>query len=190
MTDRVDLERARALFEGEALGWIVERLRARLERRQPLDARIRLTHPTAEQREALDRLLGRRPTPTSAASISVDPSEVGRVIERAGIAHDLRALVEALGGPVTDRVGEAEAERARWRNAHRLLRSGVVETKPELAAWVDSVEASGLLKRLTLDPEAAEALTGRAVRILGRLPAAGVPLGTARGDGARRQPCP
>jgi uncharacterized protein (TIGR02679 family) len=176
MTDSVDLGRARALFDGEPLGWIVERLRARMERGQPLGARIRLTHPTPAQREAVDRLLGRRPAAGPPTSISVDPTELVRVIERAGIAPDLRALVEALEGPVADRIAEAEAERARWQDAHRLLRSGVVDTKPELADWVDSVEASGLIRRLARDAEAAGALAERAARVLDRLPAGGVPL--------------
>src|SRR5690606_27591126 len=124
----VDLERARTLFGDDALGWIVDRLQTRLERGQRLDARLRLDEPTKRQREALLRLLGRRPT--TARSISVDPAELAAVLARAGIAPDLRTLIEALRGPVADRRAAAAAEQARWDGAFRRLRERAAAIDP------------------------------------------------------------
>lgn len=176
----VDLERARALFGDDDLGWIVERLVARLERGHSLDGRLRLDRPTESQREALARLLGRRPSPSGPAStvrsISVGLEELARVLERAGIAPDLRGLVEALRGRVIDRTEAAAAERAGWEAAHRRLRSVATALDPRLGLWVDDLEAGGMLRRLAKGIDDAERLGREAVAVLEQLPAAGMPL--------------
>lgn len=180
MNATVDLERARALFGDDDLGWIVERLSMRLERGRPLDGRLRLDRPTENQREALARLLGRRPAPSgsvsSARSIGVGLDELARVLERARIAPDLRCLVEALCGRVVDRAGAAAAERAGWDTAHRRLRSAAIAFDPRMGRWVDDLEAGGVLRRLADGITDAERLGREAVAVLERLPAAGVPL--------------
>lgn len=206
MTGSVDLERARALFDDDALRWIVDRLQARLEYGRPLDARLRLAAPTDAQREALLRLTGKRPAgprmprgqPASTSradqsraaqpdgsthrqgssprSISIDASELTVILSRAGIAPDLRALVEALRGPIRDRKAARAAEGARWAAAHRGLRRDAAALDPRLAQWSDDLEETGLLRRLAVDPEAANQLTEHALAVLRRLPADGVPL--------------
>lgn len=170
----VDLARAREIFEDEALRWIVDRLRARLELGRPLDARLRLDEPSDRQREATLKLLGR--PPTTARSISLDPTELATVLAEAGIAPDLRTLVEALDGPVVDRKAAAAAEQGAWDAVHRRLRQSAASLDQRLAGWVDELESIGLLRRLAGDVDAADRLARRAVAVLQRLPADGVPL--------------
>jgi uncharacterized protein (TIGR02679 family) len=169
----VDRSRAREVF-GPELAWIVDRLQARLERGRPLAGRLRLDAPTDAQRDALERLVGRRPT--AAHSISVEVADLRRILARAGIADDLGALVEALRGSVVDRTAAAAAERQRWTAVHERLRAEAAELHPALGGWADELAATGLLRRLAGDPDTAAELGGQAVAVLARLPAGGVAL--------------
>jgi uncharacterized protein (TIGR02679 family) len=169
-----DHDRAQAVFGDDQLGWIVDRLRVRLERGRDLDGRLTLTDPTPGQREALDRLLGRRPS--RGASIGVDTSELAAVVAHAGLAADLRQLVEAVHGPVRDRVEEEQAERAAWAATATAVRARAAQTDAALDAWVGDLVASGLLRRLGGDPDAALHLGEAAVAVVARLPANGTPL--------------
>lgn len=169
----VDRDRAGELF-GPDLAWILDRLEARLESGRPLDGRLRLADPTESQRDALERLMGRRPS--VARSVSVEVADVERVLARAGIADDLPGLVEALRGPVADRAAATAAEQQRWRAVHERLRADATAVHPALAGWADELAATGLLRRLSDDADAAAELGGQALAVLGRLPAAGVPL--------------
>lgn len=170
----VDRERARDLFADEELAWLIDRLRTRLERRRPLEGRLRLDAPTEGQRDALERLVGRRPR--TARSISVEVAELAEVLRRAGIADELGELVEAVGGPLVDRVARAEEERQRWEAVHRSLRAAASDLDPSLVGWAEELEGSGLLRRLARTPEVAEALTDQVLRVLAALPGDGVPL--------------
>ncbi|GGI09397.1 TIGR02679 family protein [Egicoccus halophilus] len=169
----VDRGRAVALF-GEELTWIVDRLQARLERGQPLHGRLRLAHPTDAQREAVERLTGRRPT--TAGSVSVEVADLERILAHAGIAPDLRSLVETLRGPVLDRPAAAAAEQRRWRLVHDRLRTDAEDVDPTLVAWADELATTGLLRRLAGDAEVAAQLGDQALEVLRRLPADAVPL--------------
>ena len=179
----VDRRRAAALF-GEELSWIVDRLEARIERGQRLHGRLRLDGPSDAQRDAVERLTGRRPT--TARSISVEVAELERIVARAGIAQDLGALIEALRGPVVDRAAAAAAEQQRWTAVHERLRADAAQLHPTLATWADELAATGLLRRLAGDADAAADLGQQALVALGRLPADAVPLSqlaaTALGD--------
>ena len=169
----VDLRRAAALFDAD-LAWVVDRLQARLERGQPLPGRLRLNAPTGAQRDAVERLTGRRPT--TAGSIGIEVAELERVIANAGIASDLRSLIESLRGPVVDRTALAAAEQQRWTAVHERLRADATQLDPALATWVDELAATGLLRRLVGDPAAAADLGQQALLVLSRLPADAVPL--------------
>jgi uncharacterized protein (TIGR02679 family) len=169
----VDRARAQALF-GEGSAWIVDRVQACLERGRPLPGRLRLTAPTDAQRDALERLTGRRPT--AADSISVEVAELERILHRAGIADDLGALVVALRGPVVDRAAAAAAEQQRWTEVHEALRAEAEQVHASLAVWADELAATGLLRRLAVDPDTASRLTGQALAVLRRLPTDAVPL--------------
>jgi uncharacterized protein (TIGR02679 family) len=170
----VDLDRARALFDDGELGWIVDRLRARLEGGQQLEGRLRLADPTDAERDALERLLGRRPQ--QARSISVEVAELERTVVRAGIAPDLVRLVVALRGPIVDRAAAAADERQRWVAVHDGLRAEVGRIDPAMSGWVDDLERTGLVRRLAGDPTSAAALLEEVVHVLRDLPARGVRL--------------
>jgi uncharacterized protein (TIGR02679 family) len=170
----VDLDRARALFADGELGWIVDRLRARLEGGQQPAGRLRLADPTDAQRDAIERLLGRRPQ--HARSISIEVAELERTLVRAGIAPDLTSLVAALGGPIVDRATAAAAERQGWTEVHEHLRADVEGLDPALGRWVDDLERTGLVRRLAGDPASATPLLEEVTRVLGHLPASGVRL--------------
>lgn len=142
---KVDRARAAAVFEPD-LDWLLDRLEQRLAHGRGLSGRVQLTAPSPEQRNAVERLLGRRPT--SGRSLSIDLDEVARVLARAGIAGDLADLVTALRGPITDRVVAAEHERLRWENLHRRVRAQAVAIAPQLGLWADDLAAQGLLRRL------------------------------------------
>jgi uncharacterized protein (TIGR02679 family) len=135
---------------------------------------LRLDAPTGAQRDALERLVARRPT--AARSISLEVAELERILARAGIADDLVALVESLRGPVVDRAAAAAAERQRWTAVHERLRTTSVAVEPALAGWVDELAATGLLRRLAGDPDTAAELGEQAVAVLARLPAGGIAL--------------
>lgn len=169
----VDRDRAGELF-GPDLAWILDRLQVRLERGRPLDGRLRLADPSESQRDALERLMGRRPS--AARSISVEVADLARILARAGIVDDLPALVEALRGPVVDRAAATAAEQQRWGVVHERLRADATDVHPTLSGWADELAATGLLRRLSGDADAAAELGGQALAVLGRLPAAGVPL--------------
>jgi uncharacterized protein (TIGR02679 family) len=169
----VDRRRADALF-GAELAWVIDRLQARLEHGQPLPGRLRLNGPTDPQRDAVERLTGRRPN--IAGSIGIEVAELERIIAHAGIAPDLRSLIEALRGPVVDRTARAAAEQQRWTVVHERLRADATQLDPALATWADELAATGLLRRLAGDPDTAADLGQQALLVLGRLPADAVPL--------------
>jgi uncharacterized protein (TIGR02679 family) len=169
----VDRGRAAQLF-GDDLAWIIDRVQARLERGRSLPGRLRLDAPTNEQRDALERLVGRRPT--TSRSISIEVAELERIVVHAGIAPGLGELVVALRGPVVDRAAVAAADRRRWAAVHEQLRTDAVVVQPALAGWVEELAATGLLRRLSGDADTAVELGRQALAVLGRLPADGVPL--------------
>ena len=169
----VDRPRAAALF-GAELAWIVDRLHTRLSRGQAPPVRLRLAEPTEAERDALERLTGRRPA--AAGSISIEVATLERIVATAGIAPDLRSLVEALRGPVVDQAALAAAEQQRWAQLYDQLRADAAELHPALEAWAEDLAGSGLLRRLAGDPAGAVELGRQALTVLGRLPAEAVPL--------------
>lgn len=168
----VDVGRARELFAAAQLGWLIDRLRRRLQRDEPLAGRLRLDDPTDEQRDALERLTGRRPRP--GGSISIEVADLAAVLADAGIADDLVALVEAVSGPLEDIRGRAAREQAAWDAVHQQLRERAADIDPALADWAEEVAGSGWLRRSAATPGAARRLTADVVRILEVLPAAGI----------------
>ncbi len=159
---------------GDDLAWIVDRVQARLERGRALPGRLRLDAPTDAQRDALERLTGRRPT--TANSISVEVAELERILHRAGIADDLGALIEVLRGPVVDRAAVTAAEQGRWAAMHDQVRTDAQRVHASLAVWTDGLVATGLLRRLAGDADTAAELSDQALAVLRRLPADAVPL--------------
>lgn len=169
----VDRARARELFGGDELGWVIGRLRRRLERREPLEGRLRLDAPTEAQRDAVESLTGRRPG--ASRSISIEVADLLAVVRHAGIADDLPTLVEAVSGPVDDLVARADRERTGWQEVTAAVRAAAAEIDGHLLAWVDDLESSGLLRRFAPSPELGRALAGDALQVLAALPGGGRP---------------
>jgi uncharacterized protein (TIGR02679 family) len=170
-----DHERLRRLLGDEQLGWLVERIRRRLSRGEPLTGVVTLGGATTAQRAAVQRLLGRPPRPGT--SLTVPLPAIDAVLRRSGACSEgLAAAIIALAGQVVDTVAaNVEAESA-WRAALEPLAEAVME-HPALAGWHQRVLATGLMRRLAGSAEVAASLVADLVAVLRRLPAPGRPLG-------------
>lgn len=173
-----DTDRARALLHQPELAWIVERCRGRLARGQPLTGTATLADATAGERDALDRLLGRRPT--TGTSLQVDLGRLEEVLRRAGIAGSLEDAVLAVTGPITDIAAAREAEAARWVQLYDELDRRAESVA--VAAFVEELRATGLLRRLADDADHAGRLADATLRVLAVLPADGVTLARFAAD--------
>jgi uncharacterized protein (TIGR02679 family) len=170
----LDLERLRRLLGGDDLRWLIDRIRARLERGLPIEGIVALDPATEAERRAVARLLGR--PAGRGASLHIPLAAVDTVVRRGGLAPDLAAAVEAIGGPIIDQTAAREAAETAWAAALAPAEQAA-ERRPALAPWVDWLRGTGLLRRLAGgDPEAARRLSLQAVTVLDRLPAGGQPL--------------
>lgn len=164
----VDEARLRRLLGGADLAWLVERVRRRLERGQPLTGAVSLTTPTPAERAAAERLLGRAPGAGRALTVRLDA--VDAVLVRSGISPEgLTAAVTTLTGPVVPLEEVRESEDQDWREAYAHL-TLLAEDLPHHAAWAVRVRDDGLVRRLARTPAAARLLLEQAVRVLRELP--------------------
>ncbi|MGH2930447.1 MAG: TIGR02679 family protein, partial [Solirubrobacteraceae bacterium] len=76
--EHIDHERLSRLLGTPELEWILDRARRRMERGEPLDAKVTLSSATAGQRDAVARLLGR--PPRIARGLSVPLGEVDALL--------------------------------------------------------------------------------------------------------------
>lgn len=180
--DRAALDRLLAVPE---MAWLVERVRSRVLAAQgePLTGVVRLDEPSAEQRAAAVRLVGRPKRPGTA--LRVDLAVVEQILRRgpwpAGLAH----AVQALSGPVVDRRAERAREAADWDRARHGM-AAATERFPGLGAWWDAWCADGGLKKAaraealrtsrTPSPAVAAELVRGVADVLAALPASGEPL--------------
>ncbi len=171
----VDEKRLRKTLGAPELAWLLDRLRRRYERGQGgVNGVLRLLNPSPRQREASDRLLGRRPG--AGGSISVQIDQLEHIVMTSGMAPSLRQAVGALGGPLVDRRSAARRERAAWESLFDRFRPAV-QTREAVARWYEQVREQGVLRRLSGgDVERAAVLLEQAVRVVTRLPAGGVTL--------------
>lgn len=158
--------RLQRLLGGEHLAELRRRLRRHFERASPGQAcdAFRVAGLTQEEHAALASLTGRPPRFTG--SLQIDVPAVDLALRQAGIAVSLHAALESLDGPI---VNAAAARAVRER-----LWAGVIEgcRHPELANYLRSPAAVGLLKRLSgNDAAAAAGLCSQAEAVLRRLPA-------------------
>ena len=168
----VDVERLRRLLGGADTAWLVERLRRRLQRGQELTGTVIRQPASDAERIAAARLLGRPLRP--GRSVSVTLAELEAVLRRAGAAPDLRAAVEAVGGPIADDVAAASARESSW--ARVLDDAGEWAADLGLGGWVEHLRTTGLLRRLAGgDPVAGADLLERSRRVIVILPAGGAP---------------
>lgn len=168
-----DPERLQRLLGGPGLAWLVERVRHRMERGQPLTGRLVLQAPAPDQRAAVAHLLGN--VPGTGQQLSVDLEAVDAVLRRSGASPGgLPAAVVALRGEVIDLTSAATDAKAAWEKAFSPLDG---DPRAELAAWRMGLRSSGLVRRLAGSPHAAYELLAKAARVLAALPASGEPRG-------------
>jgi uncharacterized protein (TIGR02679 family) len=171
----VDRDRLERLLGGEDLRWLVERVRWRLERGRGLDGSVTLADARPEQRIAVHRLLGRRPSPGSAVVVSLPALD--EMLRRSGASPGgLADAVVALTGEVIDLPAATAAVAAAWEQAASPL-ADVVAARPELASWLQRLVSTGQLRRLARSPDAAASLCCQLAAAISRWPAGGVPLG-------------
>jgi uncharacterized protein (TIGR02679 family) len=150
-------------------------VRRRLERGEPIAGTITLSRATPAQRDAVARLLGRRPR--DGATVSVRLEEVDALLRRSGVHADgLAAGVVALTGPVRERAAVAAEADAAWAVAFASLDAAVAE-RPELRAWAAALRSTGTVRRIARDPVTAGELLGKLATVLAALPAEPEPVG-------------
>ena len=179
---RATLER---LLADPGLGWLLARVRARVltANGEPLHGVVVLARPTAAQREAAVRLLG-RPARTG-SSLRIDLADVELLLRRGPWPAGLADAVQTLGGPVLDRSAERAREAAVWAHAHTGL-TGPSRRFSNLSDWWAGWCAAGGLKRAAQaeakrtgsepGPAVGAHLVAGLVAVLDALPASGEPL--------------
>ncbi|MEU6261414.1 TIGR02679 family protein [Streptomyces sp. NPDC047043] len=166
---RIDLDRLGRLLGDPGLAWLVERVRRRMERDEPLTGPVTLADPTTTERAAAERLLGR--APRAGRSLSVRLDAVDAVLRRSGISPEgLAPAITALTGPVARLADVREQEANAWQEAYAPLAT-LSRLRPELAEWADQLRKDGLVRRLARTPQAAKVLLTDAVTALHELPA-------------------
>lgn len=167
------------------MAWFIERVRGRVLAAggTPLRGIVRLNEPTAAQRAAAVKLVGR---PRRAGStLRVDLATVEQILRRGPWPAGLADAVEVLSGPVVDRSAERAREAAAW-DAVREGLSGTIAQHPRLATWWDTWCRSGALKRAARaeadrmstvpSPAIAAGLVDRLAAVFEYLPASAEPL--------------
>lgn len=168
MTDVAGLRR---VLESKPLERLLGRLVQRLDRGQPLVGMLTLQGPSDDEREAVDRLLGRPPSRGDSLAVNLD--KLNAIIRHAGLAPGLREAVEAVYGKRTDQRRARRAEQTKWDEMWASARSRLAD-RPALLAWVDSIRRDGTLRRLVAGKtEAGHAMLGMAIDVLQELPAEG-----------------
>ncbi len=162
-----DPQRLQRLLGAPELGWLIDRIRIRLERGEPVDGTVTLVGATADQRRAASRLLGR--ATGRGTSLSIPLPEVDAALRRAGIASGLRAAVETLAGPVRDRAAERATEVRRFQDVLEAARRSRLATRTWHVAWLGEISRDGTLTRLVRQGHGQ--LLAQATAVLERLPA-------------------
>jgi len=165
--DTGDQQRVRGVLGAPELGWLVDRIRLRLERGEPVDGTVTLVGATAEQRRAASRLLGHGTG--RGTSLSVPLPEVEAALRRAGISSGLRSAVELLTGPVRDRAAERSAEIRHFQDILDGARSSPLAGASWHLAWLEEISRDGTLTRLVRHGQGH--LLAQATAVLERLPA-------------------
>lgn len=161
-------ERLERLLGGPALATLRERLRRRYEMGRSNDA-VTLATLSAEERRALEGLLGRRSRHAESMQLSI--TELSEVLARAGLAASLRDALEQLDGPIHDIAGQRADKALRWEAAFAACKCA------PLATLTTQNAGRGLVKRLcSADPGRGQLLLDAAASVIGALPASGVPL--------------
>ncbi|MFI5664079.1 TIGR02679 family protein [Streptomyces sp. NPDC051684] len=168
----VDRERLRRLLGDPGLAWLLDRVRRRLERDEPLTGSVSLTSPTQTQQVATERLLGRAPR-VGGRSLSVRLDAVDALLRRSGASPSgLAAAVVELTGTVTSLADARAREERAWQSAHSPLDklASAPGASAQLRSWAEQLPRTGLVRRLCPDPDAARSLVAGAAEALHQLP--------------------
>lgn len=134
-----------------------------------------LSAATPAQRDAVARLLGRRPR--DGTTVSVRLEDLDALLRRSGAGPDgLAAGVIALTGPVRSRAAVAAAGEAAWSAAFEPLEAAVIG-RPELRGWAATLRDTGAVRRVARDPDTARELLARLAAVLAALPCEPEPVG-------------
>lgn len=128
------------------LSWLVDRIRSRLERGEPIDGTLTLVGASAAQRRAAARLLGHSASRGSLLSVSLPA--VAQELWRASAAPNLIAAVEVLGGPVRNIAAERAGDLQRWNDALVSARSSPLAGQAWYADWLKSIIRDGTVGRV------------------------------------------
>jgi uncharacterized protein (TIGR02679 family) len=170
----VDVDRLRALLGGPDVSWIIDRLRARVERGAGLDGTIALRDPTTAQRAAIARMFGGRTS--TGQTLTIDLGELDALLRHAEICDGVTEAVSVLAGPVSNHRDAREAIEMRWAGVFENAAAAAAD-RPQLEAWLADLRATGVLRRIANgDPDRAALLMDQALALAGRLPARGLSL--------------
>ena len=161
-------DRLRAIFAPPALRWIIERLVARMGGGRSLQGTLVRANATADERRAVDDLLGRKST--AGAQLTLDLAALEDMLRDSGLIDTLEDAVLACHGPVDNRRAETERLRGDWQAIFDTACTRCRE-QPALVKWVDALASDGTLKRLARgDLVTAGEWLDRAIQILERNP--------------------
>ena len=165
-------ERAAELAARPGYATVLLAVRERLERGGD-PAAITLRDLDVDARHALADLLGRSKLPQPTARVRV--ADLDEALRTSRVGTGLRPVLEALGGPLRDlraeRADSAGTWARVWESAGELL-----GPRDDLRTWLEGLRATGLVRKLSADVTAAEALLEQAIGVATRLPARGVGL--------------
>ena len=166
----VDHERLTRLLGDPALTWVLDRVRRRIELGQAMDGRIARRSATLAEREAVARLFGR--PPRAAHGVSIPLGELDALLRRSGVhSGGLAEAVITLTGPITIRADAVADAGRRWAAAFARIEAASTG-RPQLAEWVERVQATGAVKRLAGgSPDRARELFDAVVSAVAALPA-------------------
>ena len=138
-------DRLERLLGGPDLGGLRERLRRRYELGRTNDT-FALATISAQERRALEGLLGRRARPAGSMQLSV--AELNKALSRAGLATSLQDALEQLDGPIRHIAAERASQATRWEATFAACKSA------PLTALIGGSAGRGLVKRLAgADPD-------------------------------------
>ena len=164
--DAADSAKLRQLLGAPELAWLVQRIRARLERGEPLDGTLTLVGATPQQSRAVARLLGHNPG--GGTSLSVSLPELASRLGKLSAAPDLATAVEAIAGPVRDLAAERASGLELWNQALASARSSRLSRLAWYREWLSGISRDGTVTRLIRDDHAD--VVGQAAAVLERLP--------------------
>ena len=163
-----DGARLRQVLGAPELAWLVQRARRRLAQGLA-GGSVTLSQASPAQRDAVERLLGRRAS--RGGSVSVRLEDLETLLRDAGICDSLAEAVEALTGPLVDARAQRQEVDAAWAQIFAAVDAD--RSRP----WLADLRATGVLRRLSRnDPVVAGGLLRQALEIERRLPAHGLPL--------------